>query len=78
MSVQQREVTRTVMANVMVCDRCDAVGPEQYLDLQPAPTGWVYVKHDVDSRDHYREALTFCSWRCAEYYAASRQTEGEA
>lgn len=78
MSVQTREITKTVSVSVIVCDRCDAVGPEKSFDLQPAPTGWVYVKHDVDSSTHYREALTFCSWRCVEYYAAARQTEGAA
>lgn len=75
MSVQTREITKTIKANVLVCDGCEVVGPEtEPWDREVGrSTHWIYLKAD-DTAGSYSEPQTFCSWRCVANYADDKQS----
>lgn len=77
MSIQEREITKTVMVEVLVCDQCGKIGPERVSGLTPRATGWICVKHDTDDSSYHAMAETFCSWKCVADYADDKNTKRE-
>lgn len=78
MSVQTREITKTVMQQVMVCDRCATVGPEiDNVHCVPrTASGWVYVTHDdeVFRNSEAADRISLCSWKCVADYADDKNS----
>lgn len=81
MSVQTREVTKTVTTQVLACDGCGTDGPEvaHGVPLTQTASDWIYIRLDNEA---YRmgefEALTLCSWRCVANYADDKQSAAVA
>ena len=80
MSVQTREITKTIKANVLVCDGCEAVGPEteQWNREMGRNTHWIYLKADDTAGAYSSDPQTFCSWRCVANYVDDKQSAAVA